>query len=160
VFGKKPDMSGVGRSDLEDQIRQAHAPPRPCRIEPRPTPATVAVEPEIGLAPAARVAGLDDGVGMWSLEHVRPEALQSGASADVDELVVVHRRIISRNRPGRTVESPDDEQKEVRVVRRSILAVVLVLAAALSGCTNPSGGGSAAPAPADSPAAPAQPPGY
>ena len=96
---------------------------------------------------------------MWSLDDVRAEALQSGASSGIDELVVVHRRIISRNRPGRTVESPDDKQKEVRVVRRSILAVVLVLAA-LSGCTNPSGGGSAAPPPAASPAEPAQPPGY
>jgi hypothetical protein len=135
-------------------------PPRTCRFEPRPAPATVAIEAEIGLAPAARGAALADGVGMWSIDHMRPEALQAGASSDVDELVVVHRRIISRNRPGRTVESPDDEQKEVRVVRRSILAVALVLAAALSSCTNPSGGGSAAPASAESPAAPAQPPGY
>ncbi|HEX2470042.1 MAG TPA: hypothetical protein VHK05_05585 [Candidatus Limnocylindrales bacterium] len=37
------------------------------------------------------------------------------------------------------------------MVRRSIVAVVLVLAAVLSGCTNPSGGGSGAPA--ESPAA-------
>jgi hypothetical protein len=52
---------------------------------------------------------------MGPLDDVRPEALQSGAASDVDQLVVIHWRIISRNRPARTVESPDDEQKEVRV---------------------------------------------
>ena len=44
----------------------------------------------------------------------------------------------------------------MRVLRRSILALVLILAGVLGACTNPAGGGStAAPAPSA-----AQPPGY
>ena len=92
---------------------------------------------------------------MRPVDDVRPEPLQSAPVADIDQLVVVHGRIISRNRPGRVGEYPDIEGKEVRVLRRSIIAVVLVLAAVLTGCTNPSGGGSGAPAPS-----PAAQPGY
>jgi hypothetical protein len=100
---------------------------------------------------------------VWPVRHVLAESLQAGAPAGVDELVVVHGRIIPETRGAPAVvpegrqHLPPDIPKEARAMRRSVIAFVLIVAALLAAaCTQPSSGGGSSAAPAASaPAAPA-----
>jgi hypothetical protein len=101
---------------------------------------------------------------------VLAEPLQAGAAAGVDELVVVHERIITETEAPRPAYRAEDEVMTPRtleggpLMRRIPIALILILAGLLSACTNPSSGGAAAtaapvPVPVASGAAPsAQPP--
>ena len=106
---------------------------------------------------------------MWPVRHVLAEAFQAGAAAGVDELVVVHGSIITETATrGPSYPSPDENtsgetEKETQMRRSAIALVIIVAGLFAAACTNPSGGGgggaaSGAPAPAASSAPVA--PGY
>jgi hypothetical protein len=103
---------------------------------------------------------------VWPVRHVLAESLQAGAPAGVDELVVVHGRIIPETTQAPTVVPRADkpfrpDPKEARAMLRSVIAFVLIVAGLLAAaCTNPSSGGGATAAPPAAPASSAPKPGY
>jgi hypothetical protein len=84
-----------------------------------------------------------------AVSDVVPEPLQPAAVARIDELVALHGSIITGNRSAGAIESEGREgRRNLQMVRRSILAMLLVVAAVLAGCSpGGSGGGGGSPAP-------------
>src|SRR5262249_30175002 len=129
---KEPDLPGRGWAQLQDERVQCDG-PRPGI----PTgPATLTIEPEMGLRPA-RSAGARRLVGRWRRPVHGPfaEALQPPAIAAVDQLVSQvgrHARIIGENR-----SIGGDVRSAMRRNRPLVLAllapVVLVAVACVQG---------------------------
>ena len=108
VLGEQPDLSGGRRSELEPEIADVDRPSLARRLRSRTAPAGVPLEPQIRVIPLFRRAPRTVGARVWSVEDIPAEPFQPTAVAGIDELVVLHERIITGNHP------PGDAEWECR----------------------------------------------
>jgi hypothetical protein len=74
------------------------------RVQSRAPPAGLALEAEAGVLPPLRRASRTIGCRIGSIDDQLAEPLQTAPVTGVDELVVLHERIITGNRPSGDVE--------------------------------------------------------
>src|SRR4051794_28208824 len=98
MLREEPDLAGLGRLQFElqpvdlDRPRLGHV-----RLA---TPATIAVEAQVGRAPRLRVATGAEGSRVRPVGDPRAEPFESGAAAHVEErIAVVHLRAPGRAAP-------------------------------------------------------------
>src|SRR5678816_2297226 len=98
MFREEPDLAGLGGPQLELQPVEFD---RPRLGDVRlAAPAAIAVEAQIGVSPRRRSPARTEGARVGPVGDSRPEAFESGATADVEEgVTVVHLRAPGRAAP-------------------------------------------------------------
>ena len=95
LLREEPDLAGIGGPELHREIVDADRPAVASLVEAVTAPASLAIEPEIGVRPLAWRPTREPGAGRGPVDEVIAEALETPAVARVDQFETLHGSIIT-----------------------------------------------------------------
>ena len=95
MLGEDAELAGLGRARLDGEPVHLDVPASLRRGKTLAAPAADAVEAQVGLAPASRLASMVFCARMGSIDEVVAESLQTPTIARIDQLIAVHERIFT-----------------------------------------------------------------